>query len=53
LWFDKGELEEILSLELEEGDVAFTQVREFLGRFGGHAKASSSAEVDPTEEETA
>ena len=40
LWFDKGELEEILSLELEEGDEALANVRHFLGGFTARATAS-------------
>jgi Zn-finger nucleic acid-binding protein len=40
LWFDEGELEEILELQLEEGDEALAQVRQFLGGFTARATAS-------------
>jgi len=40
LWFDKGELEEILSLELDEGDEALANVRQFLGGYSARATAS-------------
>ncbi|MDH3211456.1 MAG: zf-TFIIB domain-containing protein [Myxococcales bacterium] len=33
IWFDKGELEEILALELGEEDAALARVRAFLGSF--------------------
>lgn len=33
LWFDKGELEQILASELDEQDKALAKVREFLGAF--------------------
>ncbi|MDJ0521769.1 MAG: zf-TFIIB domain-containing protein [Planctomycetota bacterium] len=40
LWFDKGELEEILSLELQEGDEALSNMRHFLGEFTARPTAS-------------
>ena len=53
LWFDKGELEEILSLELDEGDAALAKVREFLGQFGARKRASKEPAPESAEEETA
>ena len=46
LWFDKGELEEILSLELEEGDEALAKVRHFLGGFTARATASGPGIIE-------
>ncbi len=40
LWFDNGELEEVLSLELDEGDMALAKVRQFLGGYTARATAS-------------
>ena len=42
LWFDRGELEEILALELPAGDadnLALAKVRAFLGQFSSAAPA--------------
>ncbi len=50
LWFDKGELEEILSTALGEGDAALTKVQEFLGQFAAE-RISAPAESSPPEQE--
>ncbi len=35
LWFDDGELEQIISKELPEGDSSLDMIKEFLSQFGG------------------
>lgn len=45
LWFDKGELEEILALQLGEGDAALARVRGFLGQFAGSGFEPSPADT--------
>jgi Zn-finger nucleic acid-binding protein len=47
LWFDKGELEEILALQLGEDDAALGRVREFLGTFVASGTLPSPAGDDP------
>ncbi len=46
LWFDNGELEEVLSLDLEEGDEALAKVRTFLGGYTARATASGPGEEE-------
>jgi len=46
LWFDNGELEEILSLELGEGDEALAKVRRFLGGYTARATGSGPGEEE-------
>jgi Zn-finger nucleic acid-binding protein len=43
LWFDRGELEDVLSLQVEEDDAALAKVREFLGRFADTGGAPDAA----------
>jgi Zn-finger nucleic acid-binding protein len=44
LWFDPGELEEILSVSLDARDGALTRVQEFLGQF---RRAAENHAVSP------
>ena len=49
LWFDKGELEEILACSLGKDDAGLARVREFLGQF---ATGGDGAPVGAPAEET-
>lgn len=48
LWFDNGELEEILSLAMGEGDAALATVKEFLGQFEAPACAPPAGTPEGT-----
>ena len=42
LWFDEGELHEVLSAELGEGDEAIATIKRYLGSFCEPRKEESS-----------